>query len=130
MPARISHVEVKVQTGDDDKECGVFSVRLFQGALKFAELEYGDNEDWNQGHTLEETEDLAGAPFVNGKPIKCEVALEERPGQVNITWDAKVRVELYDDTGQKITFARKIRFDTDHHKPEHRRVLGFRTFAS
>jgi hypothetical protein len=130
MPARISHVEVTAKTGNDDKECGVFSVRLFQGALRFCELEYGDNEDWNEGFTLQEGEDLAGAPFVNGKPIRCEVALEERPGQVNITWDARVKVEIFDDTGRKITFSKQIRFDTDHHKPEHRRLLGSGTFAS
>ena len=59
MPT-IAHVDVNVQTGDDDKECGVFSVRMFQGALKFLELEYGDNEDWNEGYTLQASEDITG----------------------------------------------------------------------
>jgi hypothetical protein len=102
---------------------------IISGGLKFCELEYGDNEDWNEGFELSETEDITG-PVVNRKPIKCEVALEERPGQVNITWDAKVRIEVKDDTGRSMTFQRNIRFDTDHHKPEHRRVLGYKTFAA
>jgi hypothetical protein len=123
----IDHVDVKVTTGEDDKECGVFSVRLFQGGHEFLELEYGDGEDWDQGHDLIETEDISG-PVVNGKPLKCEVALEERPGQVNITWDSKVRIELKTSADRSITWQRKIRFDTDHRKPEHRRNLGFKHF--
>jgi hypothetical protein len=119
---KISSVVVDVKTGQDDKECGVFSVRIKQGVDEFVHSEYGDGQDWNEGHHLQETK--VTDKEVTGEKVECVCALEERPGQKNITWDAVIRIEVRTAEGKKAIFERNIRFDTDHYKPMHQVNLG------
>ena len=92
-PEIIVTVHVVVRTGKDDKECGVFAVELFQGSQRFLRQEYGDDQDWNEGHVLDQTHNELNTA-INGEPIRAITALEERPGQTNITWHANVELEL------------------------------------
>jgi len=75
----IVNVSLEVRTGRDDKECGVFSVRIYQGSHEFYHRDFGDGQDWNEGHTLTDSMGLQ-LPATN-EAIRCVVALEERPGQ-------------------------------------------------
>lgn len=126
MSEYISRVIIQTITGADDKECGVFSIELYQGANRFFRVEYGSNQDWNQGHTLSDS--LAVKQPLNDQHVRCIVALEERNGQVNITWDAEVDIRAETDKGRSISFHKTLFFSTDDHKPSHRIDLGSQSF--
>lgn len=124
----LANVILEVRTGHDDKECGVFSVRLYQGPAEFFHREYGDGQAWNEGNILQES--IALQFPVTGEAIRCVTALEERPGQRNITWDADIRyIRVTTNRNRQVGFAGPFRFDTDNHKPLHIFDMGSQNFV-
>jgi len=126
-PEIIVDVHVIVRTGRGDKECGVFAVELFQGSQRILRKEYGDDQDWNEGHVLDQTHtDLNTS--LTGEPLHAVTALEERPGQKNIVWDANIELEVVTNRNRRLRFEGSRRFDTDHNKPKHVFDMGTRQF--
>jgi hypothetical protein len=124
----IASVKIVCRTGKDDKECGVFSVEVFQGSKRILRDEFGDNQSWKDGYELVCNHNQIQVPLT-GEAISVQTNLEERAGQVNITWDADIHIEVVTNMGRKLVFEGKKGFDTDHNKPRHEFDMGQQKFS-
>ncbi len=111
----------------DDREGGAVNVELFHGSKTLLSRKLWEGTEWERGQGEQITESDLKIPL-SDKPIRAVVALEELPGQVNITWDADISVTTVNSSHQQLRFEAQPYFNTDGDRDRHEIQLGEKSF--
>lgn len=119
----ITAITGELETVGDDKECGEVVVRVFSGSTLISQKGYGHIEDgkctpadgregWRAGNKqgIEQPPTVA-VPATN--EVWAQVALEERNGEVNIIWEAQVKLAIRTSAGRQVQWHIPKTFNTN-----------------